>query len=86
MAMSEEELRIAGAEKAILALAPFVSDEGLREGRALLQADMEVCADREERIACLHALDLLADGARRFRWFDLRAWLRGPMAGVWPPQ
>lgn len=31
--MSEDELRIAGAEQAILALAPFLTDEGLSEAR-----------------------------------------------------
>lgn len=83
--MSEDELRLAGAEKAILALAPFISAKGLNEARALLAADLAVCDDTEERIANLQALDLLSDGVRRFRRFDLRSWLNGPLAGIWPP-
>jgi len=83
--MSEDELRISGAEKAILALAPFLSSQSLREARALVFADFRVCDDPEERVANLRAMELLDDGAGRFRRFDLRAWLTGPLAGVWPP-
>jgi hypothetical protein len=75
--MSEDELRIAGAEQAILALAPFLTDEGLREVRALLRADLAVATDLDEQVATKHALQLIADGACRFRLFNLGAWVQG---------
>jgi uncharacterized protein (DUF934 family) len=76
--MSEDELRIAGAEKAIIALAPWLTDRAMGEARASLKADLAVTPDPEERTACLQALQLIADGQQRFRLFNLGAWVHAP--------
>ena len=74
--MSEDELRIAGAEKAIIALAPWLTDRAILDARASLRADLSVTRDSDEQIACLRALDLISDGVQRFRMFNLGVWIR----------
>ena len=76
--MSEDERRIAGAETATMALAPWLTDRAILDARASLRADPVAAPDADERIAGLQALDLISDGVQRIRFFDLNAWIHDP--------
>jgi uncharacterized protein (DUF934 family) len=59
--MSRDELRTAGAGKAIIALAPWLTERAIREARARAEADLAVAHDADARVVCLQAPELAAD-------------------------
>lgn len=74
--MTETELRIAGAEKLLVAIAPWLSDRAVLDAMATLRADLVASSDPDERFAAMQALQLLSDGVRRFESLDIAAWIK----------
>jgi len=74
--ITEEELRLAGADKMLMAIVPWLTDRAVLDVNATLRAELVCARDPEERMACLYALDLLSAGRERLSAFDFGAWTR----------
>lgn len=64
--MDEDELRIAGFEKALLAITPWIEERHLVDAMATLRAELRADACEDERLVTLHAMELIEDGRKRF--------------------
>ena len=62
-AMDESQLRIAGAEKAIMTLAAHIEPAAVQASQQSLLAELAHDLSDDERMTILHALELLDDGA-----------------------
>lgn len=77
--INENELRIAGAERALIALAAHVQPRDVQASIHTLTQELGRATDDDERTSILQAIQLLEDGLSRWDEFS---------AGrvLWPPR
>jgi hypothetical protein len=76
--MDENELRISGAEKAVIALAAHREPAAVRAALVGLADELDACLTEDERQATLQAKQLILDGRGRYEVFSAGALIRRP--------
>ena len=60
--MDEDELRLLGAEKAVMALAAWRDPASVMRALTALREELATCEDDDEKVATKQAIQLIQDG------------------------